>query len=242
MKLTGNTALVTGGGSGIGLALAKQLAQLGNKVVIAGRDEDKLRAAQRAVPALTIYQADISRDAERIRLAARLQSEQPGLNMLINNAGIQRHMRFDHGQPPLEHIQAEIETNLVAPVRLCSLLMELLRSQPQAAIVNISSGLAIAPKADAPVYCATKAALSNFTRALRYQLEHTPVQVYDVLAPLVDTDMTRGRGTGKISADAFAAALLRGLERGRPDIRIGKTRLLVMLHRLLPDVAYRITR
>ncbi len=242
MQTTGHTVLITGGASGIGYAIAERLVAMNNKVIAVGRDPDKLAAAARALPGLITLSCDISRESDRLSLV-RLIAEQYGeVSLLVNNAGIQYQARFGEHPPSLADIHQELETNFVAAVRLSSLLIPSMLRQPEAAIVNISSGLAIAPKAGAPIYCASKAALSTFTRALRYQLESSPIRVFDVLAPLVDTDMTRGRGRGKISPQSFASAMIRGLERDRRVQHIGKTKLLYMLHRIMPSAAYRITK
>jgi short-subunit dehydrogenase involved in D-alanine esterification of teichoic acids len=242
MKLTGKTVVITGGASGIGFALAKKLMQMNNEVLIVGRNPDKLAAARIEIPQIITLQYDLGLDKDRLALATQLKREYPRLSVLINNAGIQHLYRFDLEPPPLELIQEEIETNLIAPVRLSSLLIDLLRQSSESAIINISSGLAIAPKGSAPIYCASKAALSSFTRALRYQLEQTSIQVYDVQAPLVDTNMTKGRGRGKISSDAFAAAFISGVHKKTFSMRIGKVKVLYALHRLIPSLAYRIMK
>lgn len=242
MKVTGQTVLITGGSQGIGLALAKKLARMGNLVIAAGRDAKKLESARKEVPELATYPCDISREEERMSLAAKLSKQYPNLSILINNAGIQYQSRFAVDPPSLDMIHQELETNFVAAVRLSSLLLPGLLKQQQAAIVNISSGLAIAPKADAPIYCASKAALSAFSRSLRYQLESTPVQVFDVLAPLVDTPMTEGRGRGKISPERFADELVARIAKDKLVLRIGKTKYLYAISRLFPEIAYRITK
>lgn len=242
MRMTGQTALITGGASGIGFAVAKKLSQQGNLVIVAGRDPGKLKAAELAIPGLLAYSCDISREEERLSLAAAVADRHPELTVLINNAGIQYQSQFDNDPPSLEAIHQELETNFVAAVRLSSLLIPNMLKQREAAIVNLSSGLAIAPKAGAPIYCATKAALSAFSRSLRYQLEPTPIRVFDVLAPLVDTAMTEGRGRGKISPERFAEELLSGMAKDRYVMRVGKTKLLYALSRLIPELAYRITK
>ncbi len=194
------------------------------------------------IPQAVVFQHDISLEEDRLALANRLREQEVKVNILINNAGVQYHCTFDHSQPAAELIRSEIETNLIGPIRLISLLMDDLLKLSNSAIVNISSGLAIAPKASAPIYCASKAALSSFTRTLRYQLEHTSIKVVDVMAPLVDTDMTRGRGRGKMSPEAFAAEVIKGLKAGKEELRIGKVKLLYWIHRLFPGVAYRIMK
>ncbi|TNJ65493.1 SDR family NAD(P)-dependent oxidoreductase [Paenibacillus hemerocallicola] len=242
MKLAEHTVLITGGASGIGLALARTLTRMDNKVIVVGRDRGKLADAQENIPGLTALSCDIGSEEQRESLVSLLERDYPRLSVLVNNAGIQCHSRFDSAPPSLETIAREVEINFIAAVRLDAMLLPLLRQQKEAALIHISSGLSIAPKADAPVYCATKAALSSFARALRYQLEHTPVRVFDVLAPLVDTAMTEGRGRGKISPEAFASRLVAGLAGDRYTMRIGKTRLLYALHRLAPGLAYRIMK
>lgn len=242
LRLTGHTVLITGGGSGIGLAVAKKLVRMGNKVIIVGRDVSKLESAQKAIPELAIHACDIGVEEQRVLLAEWLKAEYPELSVLINNAGIQYHARFDQDPPSLDAIHHELEINFVAVVRLCSLLIPMLSLRSEAAIINLSSGLAIAPKSGAAIYCATKAAVSTFTRSLRYQLEQSSIQVFEVLPPLVDTDMVRGRGKGKISADAFADQMIAGVIKGRLVLHVGKTKLLYYLHRFMPKVAYRIMK
>lgn len=243
MNIRGQTVLITGGASGIGLAVAKRLIRLNNQVIVVGRNVGKLATARAEVQGLIAISCDISKEEERLSLVSEMIERYPQLTMLINNAGIQYQCRFDADPPPsLEIIHEELETNFVAAVRLSSLLLPGMMKQPDAAIVNISSGLAIAPKAGAPVYCASKAALSTFSRALRYQLEQSSVRVFDVLAPLVDTAMTEGRGRGKISPERFAEELVAGVAKNHYVLRVGKTKILYALSRLMPEAAFRITK
>lgn len=242
MKLEGNTILITGGASGIGLALVKKFTQLNNTVLVVGRDRNKLEMLRQELPAVEVFPCDISMEEERLALKNRLCQLNRSINVIINNAGVQFHSSFVESQPSAEEVLSEIETNLIAPIRLISLFMEDLQHQPYGAIINISSGLALTPKASAPIYCATKAALSSFTRSLRYQLEHSSIAVYDVKAPLVETDMTRGRGRGKISPEAFAEEVVKGLKQGKEDMPIGKVKHLSLVHRLIPSLAYRIMK
>ena len=146
--------------------------------------------------------------------------------------------------PLLQNLAQELAVNLEAPVALTAALLPVLASQPQAAVVNITTGLALAPKKSAPVYCAAKAGLHNFTRALRYQTEAAAphIRVQEIVPPLVDTRMTAGRGSGKLSPEAVADAVVRAIESGRAETCIGKIRLLKWLLRLAPSAAYRILR
>jgi uncharacterized oxidoreductase len=188
MELSGHTVLVTGGASGIGFGLAEQFIQAGSTVIISGRREDKLKEAQAKYPQLQIYVANLADPNERVALFEWVTSEFPAVNVLVNNAGIQQ--RFQLQQPPeWETLHDELAINLDAPIHLTTLFIPHLLKQPQAAILNVTSGLAFAPVAMMPIYCATKAALHSFTLSLRHQLSGTPITVIEVIPPAVDTDL-----------------------------------------------------
>ena len=158
MELRGRTVLVTGGASGIGLALAARLLVAGSRVIVCGRRESALRAAAAAHPGLVTRACDLAREEERVALAEWVVREHPALDVLVNNAGIQRRFRLDEPEPWRE-TREELAINLDAPVHLTLVLLPHLRTRPCAAVVNVTSGLAFVPLAIAPVYCATKAAL-----------------------------------------------------------------------------------
>lgn len=246
--ITGRTALVTGGTAGIGLALTRGLlAARASRVLVVGRDPARLDAAVHEIgPCVVPVQADLSQPAEVDRLLALLPDLAPDLSLVINNAGSQRLTDFTHEDPHalLPALRAEIAANFDAVVALSVGLLPLLARQPSAALLNITSGLALAPKMSSPVYCGTKAGVRAFTTALRYQCEtHVPhVRVVEALPPLVDTAMTKGRGRGKISPDACAAQILAGLVAGRREIDVGKTRLLRTILRVSPALGQRIMR
>lgn len=243
MKLSGNTILITGGASGIGLALARAFAaDTSNTVVICGRDEQKLNSVHLKSPGIARFPCDITSDSQQERLVEQLMHSYAGLNMLINNAGIQHNYSFADAQSHIERIEEEVNSNFLAHVKLTDRVLPHLLQQPAAAIVNITSALAVVPKQSAPIYSATKAAMRGFTKALRYQLENTSVNVFEIVPALVDTEMTKGRGKGKITPEALAAEALRGIGSNRFEIRIEKTKILFALHRLLPSVAERIIR
>ncbi|SDC91634.1 uncharacterized oxidoreductase [Paenibacillus sp. UNCCL117] len=245
MKLTDHTVLITGGSSGIGLALVKAFLDRKNQVIIVGRNEQKLARAKALHPGITTYACDIGEPEQLNKLVREISSHHPGLNLLINNAGTQQlHSFIDTAPSDAVHreIEQEIAINLTSPIVLISSLLPLLRSQKQAAIVNVTSGLGLVPKQSAPVYCATKAGLHLFTKALRYQLEHTSIKVYELIPPVVDTDMTRGRGSGKISPEQVATEFMAYLERDRYEMPIGKVKLLTALNRWLPFFAERILK
>lgn len=243
MKLSDNTVLVTGGGSGIGLALAKALARYErNTVIVCGRSTHKLDRVHADNPKIVPFPCDIASDQDQQRLVEFVTQRYPSFNVLVNNAGIQHNYSFTDGQDHADLIDNEVQINFLAHAKLIDRFLPLLLQQPSAAIVNITSALAVVPKQSAPIYCATKAAMRSFTKALRYQLEGTPVQMFEVVPALVDTEMTRGRGKGKITPEALAVEALRGIEANKHEIRIEKTKLLFALHRLLPAVAERIIR
>ncbi|MBS3652262.1 SDR family oxidoreductase [Pseudaminobacter sp. 19-2017] len=193
MNITGNTILITGGGTGIGRGLAEALHTAGNTVIIVGRRPAPLQAVTAAHPGMHFALLDID-DAFALRdFADRILVEHPGLNVLINDAGIMRVERVLAGPEALAVAEATITTNLLGPIRLTSALLPQLLAQPQAAVVNVSSGLAFVPRADTPTYSATKAAIHSYSISLRHQLRDTAVQVIEVAPPLVATDLTPGQ-------------------------------------------------
>ncbi|WP_207485184.1 SDR family oxidoreductase [Arenibaculum pallidiluteum] len=193
MNITGNTVLITGGGTGIGRGLAEALHAAGNTVIVAGRRNGPLEAVAAANPGMHLALLDIDDAAAISDFAARVVAEHPGLNVLVNNAGI---MRFEHvltDPEALATAEATITTNLLGPIRLTLALLPHLLAQPKATVVNVSSGLAFVPRADTPTYSATKAAIHSYTMSLRHQLRDTAVQVIEWVPPLVATDLTPGQ-------------------------------------------------
>ncbi len=221
MELSGNTALVTGGATGIGLAIARRLLAAGSRVIVCGRREEALRAAAAAHPGLVTRVCDVASEGEREALAAWVTAEHPELNVLVNNAGVQRRLQLAAGEPWSDTRQ-EIAINFDAPVHLTLRLLPHLRARPDAAVVNVTSGLAFVPLAGVPVYCATKAALRSFTLSLRYQLVGSSVRVVEVIPPAVDTDLG-GPGLHTFGAplDEFADAVMARLAAGELEIAYG---------------------
>jgi uncharacterized oxidoreductase len=219
--MSSNIILITGGSTGIGLALATRLMEAGNKVIICGRRADKLEEAQASYPELQTYLCDISKEEERISLFEKVTQDYPELNILINNAGIQQYPRFDTIEP-WEQTRKEIETNLDAPIHLSMLFSKHLLLQKDAAILNVTSGLAHVPLAAAPVYSATKAALHSFTLSLRHQLANQPLRVIEVSPPHINTDLgVPGTNTAGLSLDLFADEVMDALKRGEEEITYG---------------------
>jgi len=189
MKLSGNRVLITGGASGIGLGLAKEFVKAGSQVIACGRRADQLKEAKQICPQLHTIVADVSTASGREDLFQQATGQFKDLNVLINNAGIQnRPPKLLEKQDWFKHAQ-EIETNLAAPIHLSILFASYFTKQKNAAIVNVSSGLAFSPLAFIPTYCATKAALHSFTLSLRHQLKDTSVEVIEIIPPAVNTDL-----------------------------------------------------
>jgi uncharacterized oxidoreductase len=189
MKIDNNTILITGGGSGIGRGLAEAFHKAGNQVVIAGRRKsalDQVTSANRGMKSIVL---DIEDPAAIQAFASRVAKEHPKLNVLINNAGI---MRVEHvlAKPDdASDAEATVTTNLLGPIRLTSALLPLLREQPRATVMMVSSGLAFVPIAATPTYCATKAAIHSYSQSLRRQLRETSVEVLELVPPYVQTEL-----------------------------------------------------
>jgi uncharacterized oxidoreductase len=203
MQLTGNTILITGGGSGIGRGLAEAFHALGNQVIIAGRRQNVLDKTTEANPGMASLVLDIENPAAIEAFATQITSQHPALNVLINNAGILRPENLTAQQPDLRDAEAMVTTNLLGPIRLTAALLPHLKKQPRATILNVSSGLGFVPLPLAPTYSATKAALHSYTQSLRFQLRDTPVQVVEIIPPYVQTEL----GGSQQAADPRAMPL-----------------------------------
>jgi uncharacterized oxidoreductase len=246
MQTSHHTILITGGATGIGLALAKALLPLNNHIIICGRRADKLAEVQAAHPAIATYVCDLEMPSERVRLAQTLLANHPRLSILINNAGIQRELDFR--QTPADYWQGSSETaiNLDAALHLTALLMPHLLRQPQAAVVNVSSGLGLVPLIVAPIYSATKAALHSFSISLRRQLAGTTVQVFEVLPPIVETELDQGARARRgqtalgISPEQVAAETLKGLAADNYEIAVGRVKALRIGARIAPGFFLRV--
>ncbi len=189
MEITGNTVLITGGATGIGYAMAEWFLKQKNDVIICGRRKDRLLEAQRIHPELHTTVCDIGKDSDRRRLIEWVTTSFSSLNILVNNAGVQRDIDFTQGITEYSAHGDEITINLEAPIVLCGLFIPYLAGKKGAAIINISSGLGFAPAARMPVYSATKAGLHAFTMALRHQLLKSGIKVFEMIPPGVDTEL-----------------------------------------------------
>ncbi|MNS44152.1 putative oxidoreductase [compost metagenome] len=222
MKLAGNTVLVTGGATGIGLAIAVRFLRAGSKVIICGRRADKLAEAKAHHPGLHTLVADVATAADREALFATVTREFPDLNVLVNNAGIQNRRKLAEGPHDWAVDQQEIAINFEAPVHLAMLFIPYLKTQRNPAIVNVTSGLAFSPLPIAAVYSATKAALHSFTLSLRVQLVPVGIEVVEIAPPAVNTDLGGvGLHTYGEPLDAFADEVMTRVDAGELEVGYG---------------------
>ncbi len=190
MNLTGNTILITGGTSGIGRALAEVFHQRGNQVIIAGRRRNLLDEISLANPGMRGLQLDVEKPGAIAAFAARVGQQFPGLNVLVNNAGISRPEDLATDTVDLSVTRSIIQTNIVSVLDLTAALLPILKRQPKSTIVTTSSGLAFVPTAAFPTYCASKAFLHSWLQSLRFQLRGTSVEVFELAPPYVQTELT----------------------------------------------------
>ncbi len=233
MKTNGNTVLITGGATGIGFALAEAFIDADNRVLICGRRRAKLEEAQQKLPQIQVRQCDLSKQADRESLFNWVKDRYQDLNILVNNAGIQRAIGFKKGAVDLLRGEDEVQVNFIAPIHLSACFAPLLMAKKEAAIINVSSGLAFVPIAAMPVYCATKAGIHIFTVSLRHQLKGTPVKVFEIVPPAVDTELGRGSSRdaeqthGGIPASEVALETMRALKNDEYEIVVGRAKGLV---------------
>jgi uncharacterized oxidoreductase len=243
MKLSGNTILITGGTSGIGLELTRQLSQRQNTILVTGRDPKKLRAIQEHFPGVQTYQSDVSDPAAIASLYQGVTHDFPDLNVLINNAGVMRQLRLGE-QHDLQDIGREIEVDLLGPVRMIEQFLPFLKTKRHAAIINTSSGLAFVPLASAPIYCAAKAGLHSYTQSLRVQLHNTNIKVFELAPPLTTTPLLENLGSdtlnsqspGVMQLDKMVSVALKRLEKDTDEIRPGMTNALKWMSRVAPNL------
>jgi uncharacterized oxidoreductase len=189
MKMTDNTILITGGGSGIGRGLAKAFHKLGNQVIISGRGQKTLDETTAANPGMKSLTLDVSDPKSIQSFSEKLTKEFPSLNVLINNAGMMQPENLSEKPNDLSGAEKTVATNLLGPIWLTTALLPSLRKQPRATIMTVSSGLAFVPLAVTPTYCATKAAIHSYTQSLRYQLKSSKVEVIELIPPYVQTTL-----------------------------------------------------
>lgn len=240
MKLENNTVFITGGSSGIGLELSKELLARNNKVIVCGRSQSKLNEAKLQNPSLITYRCDISSKEECAALSNWLHANHPDLNVLVNNAAIVHKTSFLNTENIAELAEAELNTNFLAPVRFIKSLYPLLSKNENPTIINVTTGLVYTPRGEYPFYSATKAAEHSFTQMLRWQLRHTKVKIIEALFPAVDTPWHKGNPPKiAISVEKAVREMLAGLQKHKDEIRIGGVKILYLLFRIAPKFAFK---
>lgn len=236
MQASGHKVLITGASRGIGLALARQFSAGPNQVILVGRDLEALTVAAAILPGALVRRADISNESDRHALVDEFND----LSVLVNNAGIQRNGSIQESASA--SIRDEFEVNLLAPILLTHAFLPILQRRTEAAVVNVSSVLALVPKQSASIYCSSKAGLHSFTKSLRWQLDGGPVKVFELMPPLVDTAMTAGRGSGKMLPEEIAKYFWRAFLSDQFEILPGKAKAARLLSRFAPLVVERMFR
>lgn len=241
MELKGKTILITGGGSGIGLEAVKHFLENGANVIITGRNQAKLDAVKNSYPTITAIQSDVA-DANDAQLLFNKVKELGGIDILYNNAGVMS-QPLNLGVANDKHFEVakyEMDINYLGVIRLNNLFIEMLKSRKDGAIINTSSILSYVPLALAPTYSATKAAVRFYTESLRNHLQvlHSNLKVFELLPPVVATVMADGLDTKAISPEQLVKALIAGIKKDRFTIRVGTTKLMYLISRLSPKMAF----
>ncbi len=237
MEISGNTILITGGATGIGYAFAESFLEAGNEVIICGRKEKRLLEAQQKHPGLHIKVCDVANEADRIALVEWITANFGNLNILVNNAGIQRDIDFTKGISEFLSGENEIRINMEATIILSGLLIPYLTGKKEAAIINVSSGLGFIPVARMPVYSASKAGVHAFSMALRQQLLKIGIKVFEVVPPAIETELNpegrakRGNFKVDLMPDEFVTAVMQGFKNDIFEIGYGMTAGLIKASR-----------
>jgi len=234
MKTSKNTVLITGGTTGIGLALAEAFLAADNNVIVCARTEATIKSAKEKFPKLNAIKCDVAKENQREALYTWAMGEFPDINILVNNAGIQKRIDFKNGVSDLLKArgaegQDEIDVNLKATVYLTALFVPDLMKKKEAAIINVSSGLGFIPIARMPIYCATKAAIHSLSLSLRHQLKDTSVKVFELIPPTVDTNLDKGARAASAYKDRgippaeVAVAMMKSLGEDEYEITMGQS-------------------
>ena len=238
MKLTGRTILITGGSAGIGLAFALKFLELGNEVIVTGRRQAVLDQVKAKHPKLHTIQSDVADPAHVAALAARVKSDFPKLDVLMNNAGIMLYKNLKAPAADLAGLMAEINVNVGGVITTTSAFIDILRAN-KGTVINTSSALAFVPLPSAPIYSATKAAIHSYTQSLRFQLEETGVEVIELMPPVVKTDLAselaEGGSVTVITTDELVKQSFAALKAGAVEIRPGQSKQLAFMRRFAPD-------
>ncbi len=242
MNIQNRTVLITGGGSGIGYEVAKSLSALGNRIIITGRNEDKLLKASQALKNVTAIRCDITKESDVINLVKRIKNEFSDLSILMNNAGVAHVHNLHEGSDTFGIAHEEIEINYLSPVRLTEHLLPVLKAQPTSAIINVTSIVVFAAGAVIPTYSASKAALHSYTQVLRNALANSSVKVFELMPPLVNTDMAKDIGgeTRGIPSSEVSSQLLTAIQNDVYEIHVGTTADLYKVFLSSPEQAFKV--
>ncbi|MBS1688379.1 MAG: SDR family NAD(P)-dependent oxidoreductase [Bacteroidetes bacterium] len=238
MKTSNNTVLIIGGSAGIGYEIAKQFVSLGNKVIITGRSEERLQQAAASLGNVRAIKSDVT-DAEHVKqLVARLENEFPELNIVINNAATAFLYTPGNNEEVFEKASEEMFANYLSVVRLNEYLLPAFKQKKDAAIVNVSSIVALAPSKRMPGYAASKAALHSYSQTLRLSLQDSSVKVFELMPPLVNTQFSEGiGGINGIAPAVVADELLKAMEADNYEIHVGTTADIFELMKKSPNEA-----
>lgn len=239
MKTNNNTVLITGGSAGIGFEIAKQLLERGNKVIITGRNPERLQKAAAQLPGVQTVVSDVSIEEDVNSLVKLLNKDFPTLNVVINNAATASLYKLEAGANAHNKAAAEMHTNYTSVIRLNEALLPLLQQQAEAAIVNVTSIVVFGANHMLSGYSASKAALHAYTQALRFTLATTPIKVFELYPPLVNTEFSQEIGGSKgIPPKEVADELLSSLEKDNYDIHVGNTAGFYQLYLSSPAEAF----
>jgi uncharacterized oxidoreductase len=241
MELRNNTILITGGTSGFGYEFASRLLGLGNTVIITGRNQERLDQTKQRLPGIHTFRSDVSNPEAIASLYEQVISQFPGLNMLINNAGEMRKINLQDKSIDLKDITREIDINLSGPIRMIQQFLPHLKTKGTAAILNVTSGIAIVPFPLSPIYGATKSGLRSYTKSLRIQLKNTGIKVFELVAPGANTplnDKFAGDVDSKMmmEPDKLIDVAIRGLQKDKYEIYPGLARIIKIMSRLAPGL------
>ena len=240
MELKNNTILITGGTSGFGLEFAKRFLELGNTVIVTGRDPVKLAAAKKSLTGVHTFQSDVSNPEEIAELYQKVIARFPKLNILINNAGQMHVISLHNTSISLTDITREIETNLMGPIRMVQAFLPHLKQVKSAAILNVTSGLALVPFPISPIYGATKSGLRSYTKSLRVQMKNTKIKVFELIAPAAETPLNDefrnldGYDAKQMDPVVLVDTAIKGMGKDKYEIYPGIARILYFLSRIAP--------
>lgn len=240
MNLNENTILITGGSSGIGFEMAKEFLKRNNKVIITGRNELKLQEAKEKLDGIVTIKSDVSNSDDIKKLYKQVAKEFPDLNILINNAGIMWTINLQDHKFSADELIKELDINLKGPIWMNDVFLPLLKGKKNAAMVNVSSGLAFVPLPISPIYCATKSALHSYTLSLREQLRNTSIKVFELAPPATQTELIANfneedmKGTSAMTVQAMVADFLKGFSKNKFEICPGQASQLKFMSRFFP--------